>query len=408
MKKLLLALLGLFIATNAFAATPALQVFQGGTGSSTLTGILIGNGTSSVQSLILGSNLSLSGTTLSATGGGGSFPFTSAAYGVSTSTTVGFLGGMFSVGSSTIQDLHATNFTLGTLSGGLGANNGVVYAGATTTAGTGLTYTNGSFTVDLGTSIDISTETNLGAIFPLSISGDNVQLGIVGNTLGGTGKDSSSWSGSVGINSGTWYQSATTTFSTGLTYANGNVTCDTASSSVFGCLSAADWTTFNNKSGFGYPFVNGSGYFATTTGGIFNASSTIQELRSTNATFTGTVTKTNATVIDHVYVSYPYSTTTAWIGTTSPLYLGVEIVKKTWNTANCFTSAGTVNAQFYYIQTGTTQVKMNMLPVTTSTSTQTFSTNNAVPAGSKIFAEYGTPASTPTVVVCSIDKTRNL
>src|SRR3990167_3468691 len=101
------------------------------------------------------------------------FPFTQAAYGVSTSTIVGFLGGMFSVGSSTIQDLRATTFTLGTLSGGLGANTGVVYAAATTTF----------------------------------------------------------------------------TGSTGLTYANGNVTCDVATGSVPGCLSAANWTTFNNKQG---------------------------------------------------------------------------------------------------------------------------------------------------------------
>ena len=84
------------------------------------------------------------------------FPFSSASYGVSTSTIVGFLGGMFSVGSSTIQDLRATTFTLGTLSGGLGANGGTIYAGATTTAGTGLTYTNGAFDVNLGTSIDLA------------------------------------------------------------------------------------------------------------------------------------------------------------------------------------------------------------------------------------------------------------
>ncbi len=60
------------------------------------------------------------------------------------------------------------------------------------------------------------------------------------------------------------YAAATTTYSGGLTYLTGNVTntltagdgltrtvddmdCDTASGSVFGCLSSADWTTFNNK-----------------------------------------------------------------------------------------------------------------------------------------------------------------
>jgi hypothetical protein len=43
----------------------------------------------------------------------------------------------------------------------------------------------------------------------------------------------------------TW--TATTTFSTGLTYSAGNVTCDTASGSVFGCLTSAFFSAFNNK-----------------------------------------------------------------------------------------------------------------------------------------------------------------
>lgn len=39
---------------------------------------------------------------------------------------------------------------------------------------------------------------------------------------------------------------STTTFSTGVTYLNGNVTCDTASNSVFGCLAAASFSKFNS------------------------------------------------------------------------------------------------------------------------------------------------------------------
>lgn len=44
---------------------------------------------------------------------------------------------------------------------------------------------------------------------------------------------------------------ASTTFSTGLTYVGGAVTCDTASASVFGCLASADWSAFNSKTSFG-------------------------------------------------------------------------------------------------------------------------------------------------------------
>lgn len=57
-----------------YAAPSLFQVFQGGTGTSTPSGILYGNGdgSSPLKTLIIGSNLTLSGGTLSASGGGGS------------------------------------------------------------------------------------------------------------------------------------------------------------------------------------------------------------------------------------------------------------------------------------------------------------------------------------------------
>lgn len=60
-----------FVASTQ-AATPVTQVVNGGTGSSTLTGILVGNGKNPLQTLIIGTNLTLTGHTLNATGGGGS------------------------------------------------------------------------------------------------------------------------------------------------------------------------------------------------------------------------------------------------------------------------------------------------------------------------------------------------
>src|SRR3989344_5724835 len=124
------------------------------------------------------------------------FPWTQTTYGNSTSTTLGFLNGFLSAASSTIN----SSFKLPTLSsGGLGVDaTGLVYSGATTTAGTGLTYSGGAFSVDLGTSIDISDETNL---------------------TGGLG----------------------------LTLTDDDLACDTADTDTFGCLTATDWDTFNNK-----------------------------------------------------------------------------------------------------------------------------------------------------------------
>lgn len=74
---------------------------------------------------------------------------------------------------------------------------------------------------------------------------------------------------------------ATTTFSSPLLYSAGNVTCQTATGSVPGCLSAADWTTFNNK-GAGtvtavtgtYPIISSGGTTPVISSG-FGTTSTI-------------------------------------------------------------------------------------------------------------------------------------
>ena len=63
------------------------------------------------------------------------------------------------------------------------------------------------------------------------------------------------------------YSAATTTFSTGLTYSAGNVTCNTANGSTFGCLAAADWSAFNSKIGV-------IGNYGTTTGSSLSFSTT--------------------------------------------------------------------------------------------------------------------------------------
>lgn len=70
MKSLKVFLVTLLLLLPAFAyALPISTVPQGGTGSSTLTGILRGSGTAAVRTLLIGSGLLFNGTTLSATGG---------------------------------------------------------------------------------------------------------------------------------------------------------------------------------------------------------------------------------------------------------------------------------------------------------------------------------------------------
>ena len=64
---------GLFsgsVTASSLALSSALPVSSGGTASTTLGGILVGNGTSEIKSLTVGTNLTFDGTTLDATGGG--------------------------------------------------------------------------------------------------------------------------------------------------------------------------------------------------------------------------------------------------------------------------------------------------------------------------------------------------
>lgn len=93
---------------------------------------------------------------------------------------------------------------------------------------------------------------------------------------------------------GTWTGVATTTFSTGLTYASGAVTCDTASGSVFGCLSSSDWTTFNSKLGsydaFSHTTNYGSQAFSATSTGVWFQGSPISLAASTTAVFSNATT----------------------------------------------------------------------------------------------------------------------
>lgn len=62
----------------------------------------------------------------------------------------------------------------------------------------------------------------------------------------------------------------------------GTFNCTTATGSLAGCLSASDWTTFNNKAGFGYPFPSN----ATSTLITFNNGLTVNgNLNANTAVF---------------------------------------------------------------------------------------------------------------------------
>lgn len=157
-----------------------------------------------------------------------------------TSTALWLQGSPFSLfASSTSVFTNATSSQLTTTgktwftglgsAGGLYVDtNGLLSSGATTTAGTGLTYTGNAFNC---------------------------------NTA------SASVFGCLPAASFSQFNSATTTFTNPIIYTLGTnaVTCQVASGSLAGCLSSADWTTFNSKQAAGtYLTALGSGYATTT------------------------------------------------------------------------------------------------------------------------------------------------
>lgn len=194
-------LAGLFLSFVPFVAQGQVMTSGGGTGTTSPSGILYGDGTLHLKTVGIGSNLTFTGGVLSASGGGGTFPFTPTANYNSTSTPIGFLQGLFSTASSTFNG----NVFFPNLSQGL------AFIG-----------TNGIHST-VGTS-------TLTASSPLT--GSFTQVGS-GGALG----------------------------------------CQTASGSQAGCLSSADWNTFNGKSSFAYPFSL-NGYATSSVLAIF-ASTTI-------------------------------------------------------------------------------------------------------------------------------------
>jgi hypothetical protein len=99
------------------------------------------------------------------------------------------------------------------------------------------------------------------------------------------------------------------------------------------------------------------------------------------------------------HASYTYATST-WVGTTTiPIEVGYG---ETWNSTQCFTDTGTVNVQVGY---GTAST--SLLNASTTIGTFNYASNNIMTAGNKVKVDIGTPASSPTKITCTYQKTTN-
>lgn len=149
-------------------------VAQGGTGSTTLGGVLAGNGASGVKSAVIGTGLAWDGTTLSSTGGGGgagTYPFTpNTNFAAATNATTGVVWFQNGMQASTTSQFDAINVLNATTTNRqiVGVNLGI----ATSTPGTVLGVTGaGVFTDQVTAKNFFATSTTASSTFlgPLNI-----------------------------------------------------------------------------------------------------------------------------------------------------------------------------------------------------------------------------------------------
>lgn len=299
--------LGIFL--GSFGITNAVSTFiiqQGGTGTTSPSGILYGdNGaTSHLNTVSIGSNLTFSGGTLSATGGGGNTglatttPWSTGnlAYVVdnghvsSVATTTASCSGSVSCSSFTVVGSVSPTITSSALTAAVTSIGpaGQLQTGPAVTLATTTTTTNGLTTAETITATGnmITWKPSISGTLTVAGGGTGVGTFTSGQLIYGNGTNALS---SVGTSTPT--VSAPITYSGTLGSFVGGVggafACTTASAGVTGCLSGTDWSTFNSKQAaltFSYPLVN-------TTNTISLAFGT-----TTSNTWAGTQTFTNSPI----------------------------------------------------------------------------------------------------------------
>lgn len=295
--------------TNQNVFTSIFATLASSTNSTTTNLAIVGNasncgGTSALttnSSGVVGCTAQPQGTVTSITAtypilsSGGATPVLSTAFGTTTNWGLGS-NGLVIVGSSGIpsvvasSSLNLPNTALQNSSITVNGSSISLGGSATVTANTtnALTFNNSGSGAASGTTFNggsaqtISYNTigaQVAGTYVTSVGGTGVVSSSGGTTpnltvTGGSNGQILSWLSGVP----TW--TATTTFSSPLLYSGGNVTCQTASGSLNGCLSSTDWTTFNNK-----------GIGTVTSVGLSDSNSTLT-IGSTPVTTSGTITAT--------------------------------------------------------------------------------------------------------------------
>jgi hypothetical protein len=227
------------------------------------TSILYGNGSGGFSNVTIGSGISFAAGTLSATGSGG------------TVTSVSFTGGIISVATATTTPALTVAGTSGGIpyfssattwaSSAALTQYGVVYgggAGATpvaTAAGT----TGQVLTATTGAAPTWASPAYTGTVTSVSVVSAN---GFAGTVATSTTTPAITLTTSItGLLYGNGTALAATTVSAPLNYSAGTLSIPVATSSANGYLSSTDWSTFNNKQSVSAPVTKTADFTVAAT-----------------------------------------------------------------------------------------------------------------------------------------------
>jgi len=371
------------------------------------------------------------------------WPFTPTSYGVSTSTVMGFTNGIVAAASSTIGD--------GTANGGLTIsgdatttgdalvqgiltatqyNNGdgslfndgsaIYYPGLNVPAfdSAGINFPDGSTAISSAGTYNYD---NLGNFIDgqgdwLSIGGATILDGNGNLTSGNCGSATTPGLGLLGTGHGVYC-----TGDNDLDFATEStprMRIDPAGNVMIGTSTASArleaWGSDTTAGDFAFLVANNASTTefsvddagnvkiagnASTNGALTSPQATITNASTTNITFSQSFGSGNSKIPAEQYPSFSVATSTAWIGTTTTISLGIATVNETWDSIQCSTDAGSVNLQF---NSGASL--LNMVSASTTVGTQPFTTNNTFTAGTKRTLTIGTPASSPIYVGCTVSK----
>lgn len=340
---------------------PVMTVAQGGTGSSTLSGILKGNGTSGIGTVVIGSNLTWDGTTLSgAAAGAGVWPFTSGTWEgvVAAATSTNYRNtGTIAASSSFSTLASSTVFT----------NTGNTYFPALTSA---LITASASGLLEeyAGTTCTNQFATALSAL------GAATCASVVAAHLG-----DADW-GDITIASNVASVEDDSHAHTGATLSGIDISADTNLAVTYPVLLTDDTLSIA---------------FGTTTANTWSALQTITNASTTNLTTSQSFFINGVRQPQYMKLSSGHSTST-WSGTTTARILARDT--GTLKDISCDMSAGTVNVQVYVNSTAVTP----MFNASTTAGIVTFSANNTFTDRDTIKFDFGTPASTPKDVDCTV------